>query len=182
MRIKNILLVVAIGVLTIFVMFYGINTLFPKANYEDYCGDVMSRSFIPLTEQDCLSMEGVWEPQDIKCVTEPCPDGYCDLYSSCQREYDQANAERSRGVFFLAIPLGVILIILGMFVFHLESVGAGLVFGGIGTLVYGSGAYWPYTENWIRFLISLVGLVVLIYLVYYFNPRAAKRKRKKGKR
>ncbi|MFH1311048.1 MAG: hypothetical protein ABIH65_01440 [Nanoarchaeota archaeon] len=40
MNLKNVLLAIAIIILTIFVTFYGINTLFPKPDYEDFCGNV----------------------------------------------------------------------------------------------------------------------------------------------
>ncbi|MFH1311047.1 MAG: hypothetical protein ABIH65_01435 [Nanoarchaeota archaeon] len=87
--------------------------------------------------------------------------------------------ERSKKVFFLALPVGIAIVALGAFFFGLETVGVGLMGGGIGTLIYGSGAYWPYTLNWIRFLISLIGLVILIWLAYYFNKKFGKKKSSK---
>jgi len=48
------------------------------------------------------------------------------------------------------------------------------VAGGAGTLVYGAGGYWRYADNWLKFVLSLVGLVALIIFAYWFN------KEKKG--
>ena len=178
MKIKEIVLGIAIIVLTIFVAFYGINTLFPKPEYNQYCPEVRIQQLID-TQAACLNTGGKWvedgypRPVDGKNIT-----GYCDVDYTCRQEFDAAMKMRSRNVFFIALPLGVAIIALGAFIFGLEAVGAGLMGGGIGTLIYGSGAYWPYTENWIRFLISLVGLVLIIFLAYYFNKRFRKRRKK----
>ena len=178
MKIKEIVLGIAIIVLTIFVTFYGINTLFPKPEYNTYCPEVRTQEFID-TQARCLEVGGKWtedgypRPADGKNIT-----GYCDVDYTCRQEFDAAMKLRSRNVFFIALPLGVAIIALGAFIFGLEAVGAGLMGGGIGTLIYGSGAYWPYSENWIRFLISLIGLVLIIWLAYYFNKRFRKRKKR----
>lgn len=176
MKIKEIIMGIAIIILTIFVTFYGLNTFFPKPQYEDYCDEFKTAQVIE-TQQQCEDVGGLWTAQDIKCITEPCPQGWCDRDYTCRNELEQAQKERSRWVFFIALPLGILIIALGAFVFGLEAVGAGLMGGGVGTLIYGSGAFWPYTENWIRFLISLIGLVILIWFVYYFNNKKGKKKR-----
>jgi hypothetical protein len=219
MNIKNILIGVAIIVLTIFVTFYGINMFFPKPQYEDFCNmnsepkicptvcvplyEIMSGKCV-LTEcgsgcgadnintfadsssceeglklsdqKKCEIQNGTWIRQDIKCVTTPCPQGYCDTYSACNQEYQDVLKVRARNVFFIALPLGILIIALGALVFGLESVGVGIMGGGIGTLIYGSGAYWPFSENWIRFVISLVGLVILIWIAYWANKKNWKKK------
>ncbi len=182
MKIKEIILGIAIIVLTIFVAFYGINTLFPKPEYNNFCPEVRTQELID-TQQGCLDVGGKWledgylRPVDGKNIS-----GYCDRDYTCRQELDLASKIRSRNVFFIALPLGVLIIALGAFLFGLEAVGAGLMGGGIGTLIYGSGAYWPYSENWIRFLISFIGLSLIIWLAYYFNKRLEKNVRAKKKK
>lgn len=174
MKIKDSVLAIAIIVLSIFVTFYGINTLFPKPQYEDFCSSDNYKVYE--TAQQCEAVGGKWTPQEIRCITEPCPQGYCDSDYNCRTDYEHALNSRARKVFFVALPLGILIVALGMFGFGLEAVGAGIMGGGVGTLIYGSGAYWPYTENWVRFLISLIGLVMLIWLVYYFNKKGKGKK------
>ena len=195
MKIKDILLGIAIIVLTIFVTFYGINTIYPKPNYEDFCKNTYATK-IPSDRSICPAVcIPAYEIVRDRCVYNECGSGCgpdeinsfssqstCEdaLYEmKCWERHDQAVRERSKKVFFVALPLGLIVIALGAFAFGLEAVGSGLIGGGIGTLIYGSGAYWPYSQNWIRFLISLVGLVILIWLIYYFNKRMGKNKGKK---
>lgn len=174
------ILAIAIIVLTIFVTYYGINTVFPKPNYEDFCGRDIAVKFAD-NQTQCGDLNGTWIPQRIECIKEPCPQGYCDFYSKCSQQHDDLVKARSKYVFFLALPLGIIIILLGSFKFGMESVGAGLMGGGVGTLIYGAGAFWPHTQNWIRFGLSLIGLVVLIWFVYYWSKRFEKKDRGKKK-
>jgi len=179
MNLKNLVIGIAIIILTIFVTFYGINMFFPKPQYEDYCNMSKFQNVLVETQTTCADMGGIWYPQNIECIKAPCPQGYCDLYYQCNQEYNDVLKVRARNVFFVALPLGILIIALGAFVFGLESVGVGIMGGGIGTLIYGSGAYWPFSENWIRFIISLVGLIILIWIAYWFNNKFEKNKGRK---
>lgn len=197
MKIKDVILGIAIIILTIFVTFYGISTIFPKPAYEDYCQNnyittkpYQDRSVCPavcipayeIVRSQCVynSCGSGCGPDEVNTFANQstCEQAIVDL--QCYERYNDALKERSKKVFFLALPLGVIIIALGAFFFGLEAVGAGLMGGGVGTLIYGSGAYWPYTQNWIRFLLSLAGLVLLIWFAYFWNKR--RRIRKRGRR
>ena len=169
---------IAIIVLTIFVTFYGINTFYPRPNYEDFCGDIKTQELIDSLER-CEEVEGKWSVYENIRPIEGGAEGFCDRDYYCRQDLEDARKVRSRNVFFIALPLGIIIIALGAFVFGLEAVGAGLMGGGVGTLIYGAGAYWPYSENWIRFIISLIGLVILIFLTYWFNNKFLLKKKKK---
>jgi hypothetical protein len=182
MNLKNVLMGIAIIILTIFVTYYGINMFFPTPDYNDFCKD-RGYYYEINTSSQCETAGGKWNPPYPGTSLEPAPvkgtpQGYCDLYYYCQKDFNDAMKIRSRNVFFIALPLGILLIAGGAFFFGLESVGAGLMGGGVGTLLYGSGAYWPYTENWVRFLLSLAGLVILIWFAYFLSKRSGKKKRK----
>jgi len=178
MKFKEGLLGVAIMILVIFVTFYGINTVFPRPDYDDYCGDFKTQQVID-TQEGCEAIGGMWSDFEGPKPVDREYTGYCERDYTCSQELDEALKSRSQKVFFVALPLGIIIILLGMFVFGIEAVGAGIIGGGIGTLIYGSGAFWPYTENWARFVISLVGLVILVGLVYYFNKHPFGKRKKK---
>jgi hypothetical protein len=180
MKIKDVIFTIAIIVLTIFVAYYGINMFFPSPDYNNFCNNTKYYGMIN-TSQQCEAVDGRWNPTYYPEATPVKTDanGYCDVYYKCNQEFQDAMKMRSRNVFFIALPLGIIIIALGAFFFGLEAVGAGLMGGGVGTLIYGSGAFWPYTENWIRFLISLIGLVILIWFAYFLNKRLSKKKGKK---
>jgi hypothetical protein len=52
-----------------------------------------------------------------------------------------------------------------------KFVGVGLMGGGIGTLIFGVGEYWSYADNWLKFIISLIGLIAIIGITYWFNSK-----------
>lgn len=177
MSIKDTILAIAIIVLTIFVTYYAINMIFPSANYNDFCGNVSYNMQIN-DNATCIAQGGMWNYMGGP-KTDNQSNGYCDLSYYCSQQYENASRARAEKVFFIALPLGIVVIAAGAFFFGLEAVGAGLMGGGVGTLVYGSGAYWPYTHNWLRFLLSLAGLVILIWFAYFWNKRAKNKKRKR---
>lgn len=201
--IKNIVFGIAIIVLTMFVTVYGINTFYSEPEYSDFCSE--GRPFPKLVDGEdricpavCVQM---YEIKNSACVFNSCGSGcgpdsinsfdtlaQCEIVSSgknCYKLLDEANKVYSRNVFLIALPLGILIIVLGAYLFSLEAVGVGLMAGGAGTLIYGSGGYWRYADNWLKFVLSLVGLVALIIFAYWFNSsdwniwRKIKKRKKK---
>ena len=174
--IKNVVLGFAIFILTMFVTIYGINTFYERPQYNDYCEEFKTVKYIS-DEASCIELGGRWTAQEIQCIqdskyiTTPCPQGYCDNDYTCRKDFETASEKYSRNVFLIAVPLGILIIALGTFIFNLNPVGVGLMFGGIGTLIYGAGGYWQYSENLFKFLISLVGLGIVIWFAYRFNKK-----------
>ena len=181
-RIKNIVLGIAIFILTMFVGIYGISTLYENApEYNDFCPSDL------FTQERCIEEGGIWinntDTQIIERGVKSVPGGYCQYdYTRCQEEFDSARENYQRKVFFIAIPLGVVIIAIGALVFGLETVGAGLMAGGVGLIIYGIGGYWQYTKDWLKFAISLIGLIVVIWLAYYANREWARNRWKFWKR
>lgn len=174
MNIKNFVLGVAIMVVTISVMVYGINTFYEEPQYNDFCEEYKTPQ-ISETQFQCESAGGKWNSYDAPVKPEGIT-GYCEADYTCRQEYEKSSEIYRRNVFIIALPLGIIIIAVGALVFHLDAVGAGLMAGGVGTIIYGIGGYWRYTENWLRFVLSLIGLVALIWLSYYANKKWGKKK------
>jgi hypothetical protein len=170
MNIKNLVLGIAIFILTVSVGVYGISTLYGKGpEYNDFCRNI-------ITEKNCTDLGGVWTNNSyvgspgVKSV--PMEGGYCNYdYTKCQKEYDDAQRIHARKIFFVALPLGIIVIAIGALGFGLMSVGSGLMFGGVGLIIYGVGSVWNYADDLLKFIISLIGLIVVIALAYYANNR-----------
>jgi hypothetical protein len=180
MNLKNVAIGIAIIILTSFVTIYGIALIYPEPEYNSYC-DSAKQGIAYDTEQSCIAAQGKWntvapykEVPSEKTIT-----GYCDSEFYCRQDYDADMKNHFKKVFYVALPLGVIVIIVGAIFFGLESVGAGLMGGGIITLIYGAGGYWQYAQNYLKFLISLAGLIAIIYFAYWFNKRSEKNNKKK---
>jgi len=181
MSIKNVVLGIAILILTISVVAYGISTFYETPEYSDFCNETRFNGVIE-TPENCEDLGGKWSPQDIKCVTTPCPQGYCDAEYLCRQTYEAAREKHAKIVFLIAVPLGILIIILGALIFGLDFVGAGLMGGGVGVILYGVGGFWQFAEDWIKFLLSLVGLIILIWFAYWFDKKNSKKISKKRKK
>ena len=188
LNIKNLIFGIAIMILTIFVSVYGINTFYEKPEYDDFCSSVRAPVLEKGGDQVCPAVcVELYEIKNNECSFNECgggcgPDGLnsfdtleqCEIVlngKNCYDLYDDALEKYSKNVFLIAIPLGIIIIAIGASLFSLESVGAGLMLGGVGTLVYGVGGYWRYADNLLKFLISLVGLIAIIVFAYWFNSK-----------
>ncbi len=171
---KNFVLGIAIFILTMFVAIYGIKTVYVEPKYDDFCKPV----FYQITNQtECVNEGGKWmetPTYDIKTSEPIRTTGQCQAPFECNDKFQKENEKHSKNVFIMAVPLAILIIALGAFIFHLSPVGVGLMFGGVGTLIWGAGGYWGYANNLFKFIISLVGLVVLIFLAYWFNKRFGK--------
>lgn len=171
---KNIIFGIAIFILTMFVGIYGLSTLYGETpEYGDYCPENL------INQTTCESENGVWientdyvtdSQGEIKRV--PVAGGYCNYdYTACTDEWDSAQEKYFRKIFLSALPLGIAIILAGALIMSLESVSAGLMLGGVGLIVYGTGTYWRFTDDWLKFVLSLAGLVILIFAAYWFNKK-----------
>ena len=174
LNIKNIIFGIAIFILTMFVGIYGLSTLYGEApEYGDYCPENL------INQSVCESEGGNWiENSDY--VTDsrgeikqiPVAGGYCQYdYTPCQKELENAEEKYFKKIFLTALPLGIAIILAGALIMSLESVSAGLMLGGVGMIVYGTGSYWRFTDDWLKFVLSLAGLVILIFAAYWFNKK-----------
>ena len=113
----------------------------------------------------------MWEDTELRSENEPVHKGMCQPPVGCYDEIDELREKRSKSIFIIAIPLGLILIALGAFVFQLNSVGLGVMFGGIFTVTEGYVCYWSELPPWLRFLSLLVAFAVLLYIGYRKFPK-----------
>jgi hypothetical protein len=101
---------------------------------------------------------------------------YEEWQQECTRiedEYEQDAAVHDRNIFLIVLPLGVVFAIGGTFLQRRQGIfGAGLILGGIGTMIY---AVTPYgLDNIPRFIGIAVILAVLIFVGYRVFPSLRK--------
>lgn len=195
MSLKNVVIGIAIIILTVSVAVYGVNLVYNQPEYNDFCSDARFPKAVDGNDTVCptVCVEMYEISPTGECVFNECgsgcgPDGVnsfdtlaqCEIVASggnCWEAYDDAYESYSRNLFLITLPLGIIIIALGALVFGLEAVGAGLMGGGVGVLLWGVFSFWRFADDWLKFILSLVGLAVVIWLAYYFNKRLEQGKR-----
>ena len=180
MSLKNNIMMIAIIILTIFVVVYGVNILYDKPERVDFCGEFKTAEIID-TPESCEEIGGNWAPYVSPRAVEGI-EGYCDRDFTCRQEYDDARETYSRNIFLIALPVGIAIIALGALSFGLEFVGAGIMGGGVGCVLWGVGGFWEFADVWLTFILSLIGLVVVICLANYVNKRIEGKGKKRKRR
>jgi len=174
MNLRAIVIGFGIFVLAMFVAIYGTSVFLPQPEFNDFCPGTKTAEFIDTPER-CAEIGGYWAvdnyPRQAVNGEEKDIPGYCDRDYYCRQDYEDAMEENNKNRFFVSIPLGIAIIVVGNVVFALETVGVALMAGGAGTFVWGAGGYWSYASDIWRFLISLFGLVVLIWFAYWFEKK-----------
>ena len=118
-----------------------------------------------INQASCEQQGGDWVFEEIRCITAPCPQGYCDFYKKCQDEYETARDKYRLTVFIISVIVGIITLSLGI-ILGLPSVSSGLMVGGTFLTFYGTAVYWTNLNNWLRALIMGIVLIILIWLGY----------------
>ena len=140
MRILRVIYVLAIAVALVFLVVAGVQAFYPEPSYPEYDP--------PTWDYDSPEYEE-WEQEWAEAVAA----------------YEEEAAVHDRNIFFVVLPLGAVFAIVGTFTQRRLSIfGAGLILGGIGTMIL---AVVPYDlDNIPRFIGVAVILAVLIFVGY----------------
>ncbi len=88
------------------------------------------------------------------------------LLSEQQQEaYNAHQLEHQKVFFYVALPIGIVLVIAGS-ILTTPAVGTGLAFGGVFTLIAGYWSYWYHLSDGIKFGSLLIALICLILTAY----------------
>jgi len=131
---------VAIAVVLVLLVIFGVEAFYPSPQYPDYPEPMRAYNSSEYAE---------WEQE----------------WMEIQEEYRQESAVYDRNVFFIVLPLGVVFAVGGTFIRRrLDIFGAGLILGGIGTMIF---AVVPYDlDNILRFAGIAATLAVLVFVGY----------------
>jgi hypothetical protein len=137
------LYVLAIAALLIMLVVVGVQAFYPAPVYPD-CYEQLG----PQPDYDSPEYQE-WEQKCTKIVDE----------------YQHEAAVHDRNIFLTVLPLGVVFAVVGTFIQRrLGIFGAGLILGGIGTMIF---ALVPYDLNMVlRFVGIAATLAVLVFVGY----------------
>lgn len=165
----SILISIILTVILVSTINIGISLFLNEPNYREYCD--FDYRVNPTTEEGCNALNGTWISE--KGVIEPIVndgeikdiyfEGYCDLYSKCQKEYDSEMKKFDQKSFYILATLGFILLLAGLFSNELLIQVTGLATGGI--LVFESVI--KNLENKLSVFIVLLGILIIFGILAY---------------
>ena len=177
---KNLVLGVGIIVVFALVLWQGIEAFYPSPQYEKFCNlnipqapllkpDTFCNSSINMQnqEQRCYQQRGnpIYEYNDKGCqisVRE------CDL---CNLDLEKAQDEHAKKAFYIALIVGLIVLIIGYSILTIEPVGSALIGSGIWSFFWGTVVNWRNLSSIWRFLLLLIALILIIYITIRLNTK-----------
>lgn len=134
-----------IAVLLPMLIHYGVSTFSPQPKWQDYHKHSYYSDYQNASDEEKKQLQEEREEKD-------------KAYRSQRKLFE-------RRLFFVATPVGIAAIIIGS-ILGVQAVGAGLIFGGIFTLIDGYCWYWSELQDWMRFLSLLIAFVVMVGIGY----------------
>ncbi|MGV8140830.1 MAG: hypothetical protein ACP5NW_00140 [Candidatus Woesearchaeota archaeon] len=174
MDIKKVAMILSITVLL--PLFVGLFTdaVYQEPEYENYCNNTYYDypKTIPATPVNCTDV--YMTPEVQKCNNEKgmpefkYDENNCQEFRSCNYcnlAFDEARQKYNRNIFFVLLPLGLIIVILGIYL-TVDYLGAGLMFAGLIVMFYATMRYFSDMSKILRALVILVELLVIMWIGY----------------
>jgi len=174
MDVKKVAMILAITVLL--PLFVGLFTdaVYQQPKYETYCNASLNsypQKAIPASPVNCTMNYGQTQDQCYNSGGQPefnYTDAGCQVYSSCNycsKNYTDATQKYNRNIFFILLPVGLIVVILGLYLL-VDYLGAGLMFAGLIIMFYATFRYFSDMSKLLRALVILVELLVIMWIGY----------------
>jgi len=138
---------VGVGIAIIFplMIHYGVSTFSPPPKWEDY------------RIKNYYEKHKRATPEEQKKLEEE--------QNRLDEQRKKAEKRFQKHLFFVAVPLGIIAIIIGAFL-SIQAIGTGLMFGGIFSVCDGYFNYWYELADPLKFVSMLITFIVLIFVGY----------------
>lgn len=187
-KIKDTILGIAIAVIFVFFVAFGIKAFYKEPKWENFCKRGTTIDYVASdghyapyparfkepNENVCAKSNVEYDKFRKNCASKNADVLYeydekgCQIAKECtfcNQDFEKARNIYFRNVFIISGIVGIIVIIIGA-VLKITSVSAGLFGGGVLTIIYGTMNYWSELADWARFIILGIALAVLIYLGY----------------
>jgi hypothetical protein len=163
-KFRAIILPIAIAVAFIMFIVYGINTLYQQPELSTFCNE-SSYQRVPVSSCDKYLKETGLESNLDNCFCNS-EGKECTAVNpktlECGAKHKGAMDKYSLVVFIIMVSIGSVAIIVSFFI-SIQAVSYGLMGGGLLSVIIGSIRNWGNSENWMKFVIFGIILVVLIW-------------------
>lgn len=194
-KIKKTLMAIAIALVLVFFVGYGLHTFYKEPERDDYCEERVGKGLYE-TKESCEAAGGKWSqvergptpvklsPNQYLCSKSPSvkgeefvftcvtvedverEEGWCNPNYECEEEYRAAREPHNRISFIILLIIGIIVIVIATMVLKENAVSYGVLGGGILTIIYGTMRFWGAISDIWRFIILGVALAVLITVAW----------------
>lgn len=155
-------LAMALSIVIILNVFFNvaIDTFYKMPDWQSYCPETLN-SVSYEKKQMCEDAGGMWN-ENMGYPKEVGVTGYCNVQYTCQKEYNDATSVYNRNVFVALTALGALTIVIALFSSIPNAVSSGLLYGGVLSLIIGTMRFWSDMDDYIRFVVTGVVLILLI--------------------
>ena len=159
---KNVrvtLLSIAIAIVSLLFVIYGINTFYKAPEMNDFCANVSFRVEVEeCTENDIDCFCGVKNDDDLCTKLNP-------EYDKCMQNFNNARDNFNMVIFIVMSIIGSLMVLGSFFIKH-DTVSFGIMGGGILSILIGVLRNWSNVQDWMRFIILGVILAALVWIGY----------------
>lgn len=169
---KKLAMIIGISVLLPLFLIFFIDAVYSEPVWENYCNTSLYQPYSYPKENNCTDYYSL--PEVRNCISNQGNPLYsydsnnCQVFEKCdycQKEYEKASQEYNRNIFFIIAPIGLLIVIIGIYL-ATDYIGAGLMFGGLITLFYATLKYFSNMSKLLRSLVLLIELLLIIYIGY----------------
>lgn len=173
MKLKKVMLGVGVGVLTALFIGFLIEAIYTSPKYEDYCfnqygmpeaklntGALCDFPYDQEMRTECAKNQGnIMQDYDEEgCVSRE----WCDY---CHRDYQNENKKYNRNLFYITAPIGLLLIILGLYLpLSIDAIAGGMLLGGILTMIQITTRVFGNIGKWPRVILLGLELALVIWI------------------
>ncbi len=152
MKFKNAVISIAIALIFVFFIGYGIEVFHDTPEHDTFC----PRLWDIQSEEECKEAKGIWRGEK---------EGLCQNTATCYLQFEKARDRHDLVVFIVALIIGVGGLI-GSYFIKQHLVGNGLAGGSILLILYGVMRYWRQANDIVKFVLLGIALAVLIWMAY----------------
>jgi hypothetical protein len=175
-------LAMVLGIVVLVPLFLGlfVDAVYQEPKYNDFCNDSMyayvSPPAIPAGSMTSPAVNCTYttDANQSKCYNDGGQPRFnydangCETFSwcdFCSQNFNTAQQEYNRNIFLILAPIGLIIVILGIYL-TVDYIGAGLMFAGLITMFYATIRYFSDMSKLLRAGIILAELLIIMWIGY----------------
>lgn len=173
MQLKKVMLSLGVGILAALFIGFLIEAIYPSPQYNTFCKGQFEAPIPQVTKQSpcnyaydqafrtkCGNEEGMIQQEydSSGCVTK-------ETCNYCNRDYQKNLEKYNRNLFYITAPIGLLMIILGLYLpISIDAIAGGVLLGGILTMIQITTRIFGNLGKWTRVVLLGLELVLVIWI------------------